>query len=124
MRPLRPINPEAEHPGKMPWYRAEMDAMDAFLTQVLTIPDLLLFLIDINSSINKDENPPEACVECGGDNNGNPMTDIGICVRCALKAPVERLQLVPEQKLSNCTPSQRGRSIRLRPIMREANLRP
>ena len=42
---------------------------------------------NINSSINKDENPPAACVECGGDNNGNPMTDIGICVRCELKVP-------------------------------------
>ena len=36
-------------------------------------------------SINNDENPPETCVECGSDNGGNPMTDIGICVRCALK---------------------------------------
>ena len=43
-------------------------------------------LFNSNSpSINKDENPPEACVECGADDR--PLTPLGICVQCELKAP-------------------------------------
>ena len=79
---MRPINPTPSQSEAMD--RAEMDAWTHSNASVKNSRSSSLFNSS-SPSINKDENPPEACVECGSDNNGNPMTDIGICVRCALK---------------------------------------